>query len=297
MHNAIKNIQIRSLLDFILIPFGTLKLIWLTLLPQKKADFKYQLSVVCIVKNEASYLGEWIRYHKSIGVNHFYIYDNDSDDDLLSVLTPFGGLITYTPIHGQLRQLDAYNNALNRFANETKYLAVIDADEFLWCPNGSHKIMPVITKYLSEKSVGGLVVNWVIFGSSHFKCRPEGLVTDSYVYRSKSNFEKNCLVKTICNPRKVFDFTLSHAANYLPGYYAVNEQFQKTPWARTDTTNIDNIRLNHYYSKSKEEFLQKRARGSGEVLALRNISEFDEHDKNDVFDNSLRKYNLEHHLN
>ena len=40
------------------------------------------LSLTLIVKNEAFYIKEWIEFHRMIGVTHFYIYDNESSDDL-----------------------------------------------------------------------------------------------------------------------------------------------------------------------------------------------------------------------
>lgn len=297
IHNHVSNIKIRKFLDIILAPIGIVNFFYLTVKSKKTSNFKYQISIVCIVKNESSYIKEWIKYHQSIGVNHFYIYDNDSDDDLPNVLKEFGDNVTYTKINGRLRQLDAYNNALNRFSNQTKYLAVIDADEFIYCSNENHTLLPILNSYFKNSKVGGLAVNWVIYGSSHFKTRPTGLVSNNFIYRSKVDFEKNHFIKTICNPRKVFDFTLSHAANYLPGYYAIDEKYNYVPWAKTKKVNISKIRLNHYYSKSREEFLKKRNRGSGEVLAPRRLDEFDEHDKNNVFDDSMRIYNKEHNLN
>ena len=43
--------------------------------------FKYFMSIACIIKNEGPYLREWLEYHKLIGVEHFYVYDNESSDN------------------------------------------------------------------------------------------------------------------------------------------------------------------------------------------------------------------------
>lgn len=296
IHNHIKNITARKIFDWMLVPFGIFKMIDLNKKKTNILKFKYNLSIVCILKNESTYIREWIVYHRSMGVDHFYLYDNDSDDDLLKVLSEFKDVITYIPIHGQLRQLDAYNNALNKYRNDTKYMAMIDADEFLYCPDINININELLSNIFKDNRVGGLAINWVIFGSSKYKERPKGRVTDNFVWRSKINFKKNSLVKTICNPRKVFSFTVSHAANYLRNYHAVDENGKKVEWALNSQVSVNKIRINHYYSKSKEEFIKKRARGSGESLSMRHLSEFDEHDKNDVFDDSLRKYNLKNLL-
>ncbi|MBR0260666.1 MAG: glycosyltransferase family 2 protein [Selenomonadaceae bacterium] len=43
--------------------------------------FLYDLAIVAILKNEGRYLKEWLDYHLSAGVDHFYLYDNDSTDN------------------------------------------------------------------------------------------------------------------------------------------------------------------------------------------------------------------------
>ncbi|MGV3092272.1 glycosyltransferase family 2 protein [Lactiplantibacillus argentoratensis] len=298
IHNFIKDIKIRKFIEFLCIPLGLAKYVYLMIYFHviHESEYRYHLSVVCIVKNEAPYIEEWLKYHISVGVEHFYIYDNESDDNLTEVLKKFDDVITLQSIAGPVRQLDAYNDALNKFSRETKYLAMIDADEFLYSPVGNHKLYPIVDKLFNNTSIGGIAVNWVIYGSSGFEKRPNGLVTSNFVHRSEDDFYKNKFIKTICNPRKVYSFTISHAANYFPGYYAVNELGVTVPWASSEQVSISQIRINHYYSKSREEFMKKRARGSGEVLGLRYIEEFDEHDKNDVLDQSMRDYNHAHDL-
>ncbi|OPH06527.1 hypothetical protein B4586_03315 [Lacticaseibacillus paracasei] len=291
------NLKIRRMLNILLIPVGILNLVRLKLMTRSPEKFMYQLSIVTTVKNEAPYLREWLRYHISVGVQHFYLYDNDSQDNLDEVLKDFSDYVTLTKIHGRVRQFDAYNDAINRFRYETKYMAVIDADEFIFRPGKGKLLLPLIDYLLSNKSFGGVAVNWAIFGSSGLKKKPLGLVTDNFVYRANDNFRKNRLVKTICNPRKVFYFSVSHAANYLPGFYAVNENQEKVDWTTTQVPSISKIRINHYYSKSQEEFLRKRARGAGDVVGFRDLGEFAEHDRNDVFDDSLRVYNESRGLN
>ena len=46
----------------------------------KKQEYLLRIDyeTVSIMKNEAPYIKEWINYYLSIGVDHFYIYNNDS---------------------------------------------------------------------------------------------------------------------------------------------------------------------------------------------------------------------------
>ena len=45
--------------------------------------FLYDLAFVSIMKDEGSYIKEWLDYHLLAGVNHFFIYDNESEDNFL----------------------------------------------------------------------------------------------------------------------------------------------------------------------------------------------------------------------
>ena len=43
-----------------------------------KRKYPFYLTLCAIAKNEGRYLQEWIEYHKMLGVEKFFIYDNES---------------------------------------------------------------------------------------------------------------------------------------------------------------------------------------------------------------------------
>src|SRR5262249_4766808 len=57
------------------------------------------LSIATIVRNEAPYLAEWLEFHRMLGVEHIYFYDNESTDDSIGVISPFAqdNFVTVTP--------------------------------------------------------------------------------------------------------------------------------------------------------------------------------------------------------
>jgi hypothetical protein len=55
---------------------------------EPKLKFPHKLAVCAIAKNEGAYFKEWLEYHRLVGVEKFYIYDNESDDDTKEVLAP-----------------------------------------------------------------------------------------------------------------------------------------------------------------------------------------------------------------
>lgn len=292
-----KKIKITEL--FFLIP-GLIKFFKLCALKERNAKFKYELGIMAIVKNEALYIDEWINYYQSIGVDHIYIYDNESTDNLQQVLEKHGTKVTYCKFNGKARQMDAYNDALNRFGNDCHYLGFLDADEFVYVKEkGGHTrtLKELLDTHFSNPNVGGLVINWQLFGSSGYEKAPTGLVTNNFVYRAERNFERNRHVKSIVNPRKTAGFINDpHAPYYLPKYWAVNEKSQRVDGPFTETVNVNLVQINHYFTKSKAEFILKKNRGQATSEPQRTFKDFEEHDKNDVFDECLRVYNDEHDI-
>lgn len=93
---------------------------------------KYQLAICAIFKNESRYIQEWIEYHNMIGVEHFYLYDNDSTDDI-SILQKYldDGSLTLNRVSSQAKQMPAYNHFLQTYRDEVEWVAIIDLDEFI----------------------------------------------------------------------------------------------------------------------------------------------------------------------
>ena len=97
------------------------------------------LAFVLIAKDETAYIEEWLDFHIKQGVSHFIIFDNESASDFHEVLRPHidAGLVTYRTIKGKVRQRDAYNAAVHDYRRKFKYMAFIDADEFMFIRNNT----------------------------------------------------------------------------------------------------------------------------------------------------------------
>ena len=47
----------------------------------KKNNYPYQLSVIAIFQNEDRFLKEWLDFYRVLGVDHFYLFNNLSEDN------------------------------------------------------------------------------------------------------------------------------------------------------------------------------------------------------------------------
>lgn len=235
----------------------------------------YGLSIVAIMKDFEDGIEEWIEYYLMLGVSHFYIYDNESNDIFKEKIDKYiaKGFVTYNFISGKRVQIQAYNHAICNYKYETEYMAFIDDDEFI-VPI-EDKLLPDVIKEIIEKNknkllqsgfqIGGIGVNWRLYGTAFYRKRQKGLVIENYKYRAKANEKLNKMVKTICNPRTVkrFDIGNPHGCVYKDGYCCINERGIVIPIGECEDNSCNIIRINHYRSKSEEEIMEKFKRGWG----------------------------------
>ena len=253
--------------------------------------FLYDLSVVAIMKNEAPYVKEWLDYHLAAGVNHFYIYDHESTDNFKEVLQPYinAGIVTYTFYPGECRQMEAYIDAVHRFRFFSRYMAWIDADEFIF-PQNNKSVVEVVDEILNDKlQSGGLGINWRTFGSNFLETADYSKgVLERFTRRAENDSET---IKSLANPRKVKVFMQPHAPIYFEGCFAINENGGVVPLVTNKPPTVNKIVVNHYYTKSKEEYLRKIQRGRVDILDnTYNTKTFENRDYNEVFDDSILKY-------
>lgn len=191
------------------IVFSNKKKVLSRILDNRK-EFKYNLGIATIIKNESPYILEWIEYHRNIGFSRFYIYDNDSTDNVDILLAKYTdmGVVVLTKIHGAGKQLIAYDDAVERSKNEVKWLAVLDADEFIQDLTGES-----LSKILQRRHQVAVLLGWMIFGSNDQKEKENGLVIERFTRHARDDFIAD--YKIILNPRKVLKWMNPHYAQML----------------------------------------------------------------------------------
>lgn len=116
---------------------------------------------------------------------------------------------------------------------------------------------------------------------------------DNFLYRAKEDGKGNNCIKTIVNPRRVYKYEHVHFPTYLMGFYSVDENGNKVNGWSNEVVEINKIRINHYFTKSKEEWIVRRSMGKADYKdrsQIRTLQEFEEHDNNDIYDNGMLFY-------
>ena len=150
--------------------------------PKKRdmAERQYKVSIGAIFKNEALYLKEWIEFHRIVGVEHFYLYNNNSDDNYREVLEPYikRNIVTLVDWPKNQAQIEAYKDCIHKYAKETRWMGFVDIDEFV-VPRKTDNIYDFLQAF--ENKYGAVKLYWRMYGTSGHMARDvKGLVTEDF---------------------------------------------------------------------------------------------------------------------
>ncbi|MBA6125306.1 glycosyltransferase family 2 protein [Pseudomonas fulva] len=258
------------------------------------------LAIAAIFKNEGPYILEWLAFHRAVGIDRFFIADNDSTDgssELLAALEKIGiiTLVPFPSIPGVPPQLPAYQKIIDCYANKADWFAFIDADEFIYPTCGDTSVKTMLNQISEIPDIGAIAINWAIYGSSNQKNYNTGLVISRFTKRAPQEFGVNQHFKSMVRT------TAYESIHRNPHIFNLKENFRYIQsdgnTLRPDTKGRDglsedvcwrNLRLNHYIVKSQEEFALKKSRGRATVSSVEGLNRtqsfFNGHDRNDVTD-------------
>jgi hypothetical protein len=239
------------------------------------------LCIVATARNEGLYLIEWIAYHKSIGVDHVFIYTNGNEDGsgaLLQVLAEAGEitLIESTIAPGGSPQGKAYAHALGMLPDvlDYRWCGIIDIDEFISFDRHMFTSLKDYIAWQELRPVDAIALNWVIFGSAGASRWQDEPMPYRFQHRIGG---PDAHLKTILRPR-LFHHSHAHVPKTGGDLSIVSRD------ARGELSSIrDSLSLSpkdepawiaHYFFRSAEEFALKFSRGRGDIHLDRSVLEF-----------------------
>lgn len=209
------------------------------------------LTMLCMTRDEdPRYLEELREWHRGMGVDTFVwlvhrpsVYPHPDFGD--RVIDSVQG--TFAEVIQQL--ISAIKTC------DSRWVATVDTDEFLVCERP-------LPEFLAEfEQHDALAVHWLLFGSSGHKTK-QFPVTDAYRHRSRADYWLNNGVKSIVNPLANVESLSPHCFHQVP---TVNEKHETYSPAIGEPFTGDRIRMNHYWTRSREDWDEKVARVSSTV--------------------------------
>ena len=211
---------------------------------------------------------EWIEYHRFLGIDHFYMYNNNSNDDYLTVLQPYieEGVVTLINWEMEQGQIGAYQDWYNKYRSETRWVTFIDIDEFI-CLRNDRSIGDWLKR---RENYPCILMYWKMFGTSAKEFHDyERLVTEQYVVSwnrlgplGKTFF--NCRYDIAAWDETSHHFTLTKLKVFGIDFILppMNEYgfFIRKGISRGLNKKNNTIQLNHYWSKAWNEYAKKMNR-------------------------------------
>ncbi len=247
----------------------------LTIDPPEPRAGRHGVAIAACVKNEAGYIEEWVRFHRAVGIRHFYIYDNGSTDDTCALLRSLlnEDTLTIIPWAGRMRdtatstilngQVIVFAHAILNFGCYYRWMAFIDVDEFL-LPKQARTVEQALEAVGDFPNVS---LPWHMFATGGHEAPPDGPLTLNYTQRGADPMTRKENVsnfKCIVDPCEVTEVSVHQFQTRAYGDLTANDAGQRfTRRARKSPEFYSNrfLQLNHYYTKSRQELMEKLARG------------------------------------
>lgn len=261
-----------------------------TIQPQRR------VCMLATMRNEGLYLLEWIAYHRTIGIEHFFIYSNNNTDksDLLLEELADQGIITWinNTTSGEVSaQMKAYGHAMNILPDilDFRWCFTIDGDEFITLDPQTYPSVIDYLDWIDHWQTDAVAINWRFLASEK---NPNGLADLAHPLTARNNKivgngaigDGWRFVKSMNRPNRTLHSRPHHPTWNLTTSYTFRlsngsiHEYQNSPasfWrdpAFADHCYFDRIVISHYYFKSAIEWTWKHARNSGDAIAKDTLS-------------------------
>ena len=241
-------------------------------------------AIVAIAKMENNYLREWVEYHKSIGITHIFLYDNnDLDGERFdSVINDYitDGYVEVFDVRGKKGtvewrkgytslQIEVYDECYQKHKNEYEWFAFIDIDEFIITVDNNINTTLNNTRYCGYDAIK---MCWKYYDDNNH------VQVENNNYNCMTRFTHHNPINNLYNEMcKIFlRGGLDIHVNSCHGFQVENINFPKSVKvcnARGEKQNnkfivldgykscYDFLWLNHYRCKTIEEYVTKCYRG------------------------------------
>ncbi|PKI69278.1 hypothetical protein CRG98_010351 [Punica granatum] len=212
---------------------------------------KRKICACTMMWNQASSLREWIMYHSRLGVERWFIYDNNSDDNIKEVIEELNSENYSVSRHvwPWIKTQEAgFSHCVLKAREECQWVGFFDVDEFFYFPFPSRRSNKLRVR--GQGSLRALVANFSYtsspvaeirtachsFGPSGLTSHPPQGVTAGYTCRlqqperHKSIIRPDALDTTLLN--EVHHFRLKEGFRYLnvPESIAVINHYKYQVW-------------------------------------------------------------------
>jgi hypothetical protein len=234
----------------------------------------FYLSSCSICKDEDSYIDDFVKIHKHLGVEFFLFFDRSKNP--LSKRFSGRSDIQVIDFPEPNRHADAWKEGVKYFAGKSKWVQFIDIDQ-VTVPVKSDDLRSMLLPYEQFASLG---LNWHTFGSNGLENEPTESTYQAYTKRAAANAGVNNHIQSIVQPDKAKPIKWGdpHHPYLKDNCHQVNERWQtfRGPFNIPPSQEVGFIA--HYYTRSREYWAKKIAKNRADTgTAAGTMLDFDHH--------------------
>ncbi|XP_074287933.1 glycosyltransferase family 92 protein RCOM_0530710-like [Silene latifolia] len=214
-------------------------------------DNKYELCACTMVWNQAAFIREWIVYHGWLGIQRWFVYDNNSNDGLDEEINDLN-LENYNVSRHTwpwLKSQEAgFAHCLLRARDQCNWVAFFDVDEFFYFPppkvrnndkvdrRGRDALLSIVQNMSSTPLKGQIKTNCHNFGPSGLKASPKEGVSLGYTCRVKISDRHKSIVRpdtvdeSLLNRVHHFELKTGFSGKTLSSTEAVINHYKYPVW-------------------------------------------------------------------
>ena len=230
----------------------------------------WQVVAVVILKDEATYIDNWLLFHLSIGFEHFLLYDNNSSDHIRDALAKYisGGVVTYISWPLRAGQIDAYNHALRLLTQKSEWIAFLDVDEYVVLHRHA-----TIDSFLSSLDADQILLPWRNFPYSGHQVVPGGSDLENYFWAHKVTPATFVQVKHLVRANAAIHVT-AHFSFVSTGKTMIADGTLTAPTHIVSNPTYEGAQINHYATRSFFENSERLRKGQVDGGAEKRLPSF-----------------------
>jgi len=236
-----------------------------------------KVALFCIIRNEHNYVKEYVEHYLNLGFTNIYFIDNSSNDHLDDIINDMNvkdkvfiiNIRNKEPFKNNFGDYctNLYTSLYNIYYFKYDWLAFFDLDEFLILNKDNN-----IKEYLSRdmfKNIDQIHINWLVFDDNdQLYYSPQPLIkrfnrVSKKYYDLYGEYAHG--VKSIIRTNLNLHFVSQHTAVSNTDDKLItcdNDGFRYNEYYSTHKyLTIEYAQLNHYMTKSTEEYLNKNIHG------------------------------------
>lgn len=233
-----------------------------------------KIGICGIIKDEQSYLDEWIQYNLAMGYTDIHLYEDYDSTSHKDICDKYENVYLHSVGDYVSNKVLVRQNILNKeFARDNKYnldwCAFIDVDEFIAFDEGYD-----MERLLSEfNNFNGIYLFWKTYGANGHIHKPDCGVVEAYT-NDKPDLESH-----VNYSFKSFVHLSKSSQNIWPSNHEYKD-LVKTDYRTFDRDRnhkipvFDKAWLNHYFTKSWDEWVWKLNQRGDLIPGNRKILDF-----------------------